>query len=129
MGDDDGGIEIDGTIFNKEQIERQTQRIFDVVFVNGSTVGETYGGSLHPDLSEILSSAIPVDVQLEGEHLTEIFEGIGESFGDWIQKNVKSVHPAVIGAFLIDFIPTCISSFFQVEEVTPPSSDYDPSYA
>jgi len=127
--DEDGSIEIDGTRFSRDQIFRQTQRIFDVVFVEGATKGDTYGGLLNPELTEILSTSIPTDVKIDEDALNEIFAEVGRSFAEWIDKNVKSVHPTVIGAFLVDFVPACINRFFSVEQVDGESHDYDPSYA
>jgi len=129
--DDNDTIEIDGTQYTQEQIDRQTRRIYRVVFVDG-TYGddETFGGKLNPDLIKIIQDVIITDQPIEEEILNQMISSIATGFRDWIAENTRAVHPVVIAAFLSDFIPACLEQFFSIEESAPPGGrfDYDPAY-
>jgi len=130
MTGEDSSIEIEGTNYTKAQIDRQTQRIYDVVFVNGTYAEDdgSYGGKLHPELVEIIRDGIVINEVIEEARMNEIFTDIITKVREWIGSNVKSVHPIVLDVFVADFVPNCVQQFFTIEEADGGPSEYDPAY-
>ena len=130
MTGEDSSIEIEGTNYTKAQIDRQTQRIYDVVFVNGTYAEDdkSYGGKLPPELVEIIRDGIVINEVIEEARMNEIFTDIITKVREWIDSNVKSVHPIVLDVFVTDFVPNCVQQFFTIEEADGGPSEYDPAY-
>lgn len=130
---DDETIDIDGTNYTRKQVDRQTRRIYAVVFQDGEYEDgdAAYGGKLNSELIQIINDTIVTDEPIEEDRLNVMIAEIVTGFRSWIKDNTKSVHPVIIEAFLTDFVPACLEQFFRIEETASPNvglGNYDPAY-
>lgn len=122
-------IEIDGTTFTKQQVERQTKRIYDFVFIEASAEKDgSYGGRITEDIMTCFQKNLVFDEVVAETDVTNMLVQITKDLVNLILENVKSVHPLIASAFCHDFVPACMEQFFTIQSTTPPSSDFDPAY-
>lgn len=128
MGDSDS-IDIEGTTFTKQQVDRQTQRIYDFVFIEPNVDDDgLYGGRVKDSIMGCFHKHLVFDEIVSESSVAEMIHSIIKDVSDLIIENVKSVHPLIVNVFSSDFVPACMEQFFTIQSALPPASDYDPAY-
>lgn len=126
--DDDETIDIDGTSFSRAQVDRQTNRIYEFVFVEPRTDDDgNYGGRITDEVLNCFHSNLIFDEIVGESAVSEMIAKIVKDLKALIIENV-TVHPFVATAFCQDFVPACMDQFFTIQSSPPPASDFDPAY-
>ena len=122
-------IEIDGTTFTKQQVDRQTKRIYDFVFVEATAEEDgSYGGRITEDIMACFQKNLIFDEVVAENAVADMLRGITKDIVELILENVKSVHPLIASAFCHDFVPACMEQFYTIQSAVPPASDFEPAY-
>ena len=77
----DDSIEIDGTQFTKEQVDRQSRRIYDYVFIDANYDEEgAYGGKVKPEIMKCFKDHIVfdqvIDEEVVGQMVGRVIEAV-----------------------------------------------------
>ena len=100
------------------QIERQGQKIMDVLFTD--IVEETdsgYTAEINPKVINLFKSEIPFDEALEESELGEIVLILIQKICDFVNKESKGINQKFLAAYITDFVSQTLSSAFSIEEI------------
>lgn len=125
----DDSIEIDGTQFTKEQVDRQSRRIYDYVFIDANYDDEgAYGGKVKPEIMKCFKDHIVFDQVIDEEVVGQMVGRVIEAVSELILENVNAVHPLIARVFSADFVPAAFDQFFFIQSAAAPSNEFDPAY-
>lgn len=129
MSDDNPPIEIDGTQFTKEQVDRQSRRIYEYVFIEADYDNEgAYGGQVKPEIMACFKEHIVFDQIIDEEVVAHMVGKVIEAVSALILENVNAVHPLVAKVFSADFVPAAFDQFYSIQSASAPSGNFDPAY-
>ena len=100
------------------QIERQGQKIMDVLFTDIVEENETgYTAEINPKVINLFKSEIPFDEALEEAELGEIILRLIQTICDFVNKESKGINQKFLAAYITDFVSQTLSSAFSIEEI------------
>ncbi len=122
-------IEIDGTQFTKEQVDRQSRRIYEYVFIEADYDDEgAYGGQVKSEIMDCFREHIVFDEVIDEEIVGRMVGKVIDAVTALILKNVNAVHPLIAKVFSTDFVPAAFDQFFFIQSASAPPNKFDPAY-
>ena len=126
---EDNSVSVDGTTFTREQVDRQTKRIYEYVFISPTHDEDgSYGGRVNDDVLDCFQSNLVTDTVLEEDSVATMIQKIIMCVAGKISSNTKAVHPRIAEAFCSDFVPAAFEQFYTLQSAVRPADEFDPAY-